>query len=213
MQMVSHFIEGDSENYIDQEKFPDIPLKPLEGYEPCRFTHPTTTSCIKGSFKYFFGSLHRSYKLYIPFNLMVTLLLKRKCKQPLILMKEYLISCTRSSIFLTLYSWITLSSICLFNYIGLNCLNKAGFSGFLCGLSVIAERKPRRIELGLYCFPRAIQIVWNMLKKKKKVKPIPFGEFIFLSGTFGTLFWLYQWEKESINSHHLSLLNFFLGSN
>ena len=213
MQIAPSLISKKSEVYIDPTKFFDISFEPITGYEPCRFIHPSTKSCTLGSILYFAESLPRSLKLYIPFNLAVTLLFKRNFSNPLKMLFDYFISCTKSSLFLTLYSWITKTSICIFNDIGLNWLNIAGFPGFMCGLSVLAERKERRIELALYCLPRGIQIVWNILRKKKKIPFIPYGEFIFLSLTFGTLFSIYQWESSSINRHHLSLLKLLLDVN
>lgn len=211
--MTAHLIEEDENLYIDPEKFPDIPTESLPGYGPCRFSHPKTSSCLLGSFLYFFESLPRSYKLYIPFNLAVSLLFKRRFFPLTKFLTNYAISCTRSSLFLTLYSWITKSSICLLNYIGLNYLNRIGFPGFLCGASVLAERKSRRIELAMYCLPKGIQIVWNILKKKRGIKPIPNGEFLYIPIALGILFWLYQREEKSISSNHLALLKAILGVN
>lgn len=83
----------------------------------------------------------------------------------------------------------------------------------MAGLTVLVESPLRRKELAFYCFPRAIQIGWNILKKKKIVRSVKYGEFAFISCAISTLFYFYQCETSAIQKSHYRFLHRILGSN
>ena len=48
-------------------------------------------------------------------------------------------------------------------------------NGFCGGLCVLLEQKPRRIELAMYCAPRALESFWNQMVKHGRFRNIPYG--------------------------------------
>lgn len=82
----------------------------------------------------------------------------------------------------------------------------------MAGLASAVESHGKRKELALYCFPRALQIGWNMLIKANVVTPIKNGEFIFLSLTVTCLFYMFQNHKEAIPPSHYRFLQRILGA-
>ncbi|CAH7689118.1 hypothetical protein PPACK8108_LOCUS24189 [Phakopsora pachyrhizi] len=53
-----------------------------------------------------------------------------------------------------------------------------GTLGFLTGLSLLWEEPKRRGELALYCAPKALYSLWEVLKARNMVKSFPFGDVI-----------------------------------
>ena len=93
---------------------------------------------------------------------------KKLISAPIPSLKRKTFATIRSAIFLATY---------VFNYkytqcIGRNILKKDIFlmtgpiGGLTSGLSLFLEHKKRRKELALYCIPRALQIVLNMIPKR-----------------------------------------------
>ena len=54
-------------------------------------------------------------------------------------------------------------------------------NGFMGGLSVLLEAKSRRIELAMYCAPRALESFWNSLAKRGLVRNIPYARIALRS--------------------------------
>lgn len=48
--------------------------------------------------------------------------------------------------------------------------------GWMAGLGLFFEQRKRRSELMLYCAPRGLQIVWQLLERKQYIKYIRHGE-------------------------------------
>lgn len=76
-----------------------------------------------------------------------------------------------------------------------------------------AETHVMSIELGLYCLPRALESLWKTLLKNGQVKNIPHGDILLFMASMGTLMTLYQNDKDTINSHYLSVMTRFFGQN
>ena len=47
-------------------------------------------------------------------------------------------------------------------------------NGFMGGLAVLLEHKSRRIELAMYCAPRALESLWNSLAKRGLVRNVAY---------------------------------------
>lgn len=69
------------------------------------------------------------------------------------------------------------------------------------------------LELGLYCLPRGLESFWQTMIKNGKVKNVPYGDVLLFMASMGTLMTLYQNEKDTINSHYLSVMTRFFGQN
>jgi hypothetical protein len=86
-------------------------------------------------------------------------------------------------------------------------------NGFLSGSSVLLETKGRRIELALYCLPRALESLWNLAVLKGYCRRIPFGEVMLFMISMGALMTVYQHEPDVIPSSYEGILLRFFGVN
>lgn len=86
-------------------------------------------------------------------------------------------------------------------------------NGLSAGAMTFIETPGRQLELGLYCLPRALESLWKTMSKNGYVKNIPNGEIALFMLSMGTLMTLYQNEKDTINSHYLSVMTRFFGQN
>ncbi|KAJ3210751.1 hypothetical protein HK099_008183 [Clydaea vesicula] len=80
-------------------------------------------------------------------------------------------------------------------------------------MMVLLEAPGRRLELALYCLPRALESLWNCLVKKGVLRNIRNGELIYFSLSMGVIMTLYQHDPESINDAYRNLMVRFLGIN
>jgi hypothetical protein len=78
---------------------------------------------------------------------------------------------------------------------------------------VLIEQPGRRLELGMYCLPRAIESLWNQLVARKYVRVLPFGEAICFSLSTGALMTLYQTDPGSIHFGYRNFMFRFFGIN
>lgn len=86
-------------------------------------------------------------------------------------------------------------------------------NGLLAGSMVLLEAPGRRLELALYCAPRAVESFWNCGVKAKWWRSIPGGELIYFSLSMGVIMSLYQHDPESIQDGYRKVMVRFLGVN
>lgn len=67
-------------------------------------------------------------------------------------------------------------------------------AAFLAGFSVTLEPENRRSEIALFIMPRFFETLWNWLKRRNMVKPIPGGELIVFAFAMGIINYFYQME-------------------
>lgn len=73
-------------------------------------------------------------------------------------------------------------------------------NGITAGAMVLLEQPGRRLELGMYCLPRAIESFWNSMVAKGYLRQVPLGECIYFSLSTGVLMTLYQNDPGSIHA-------------
>ncbi len=79
---------------------------------------------------------------------------------------------------------------------------------------MIIEQPPsRRLELALYCLPRALESLWRLGVEKKVVRPVPNGELWMFSLTMGVMMTLYQNDVDSISPTFQGVLVRMFGAN
>lgn len=78
---------------------------------------------------------------------------------------------------------------------------------------VLLEAPGRRLELALYCLPRAVECFWNAGVDKKIWKNIKYGEGIYFSIAMGCIMTLYQHDPESIQDGYRKIMVRYLGVN
>eukprot|EP00158_Paraphelidium_tribonemae_P008957 Partr_v1_DN28734_c5_g1_i5_m61741 len=114
--------------------------------------------------------------MYLPLNVGMMLLWRSELlsKDPRKFFGQLLTSSLRSSAFITVFASVAWLPPCYIQRLtGKNWAGSYLLNGFLSGATVVMEYpKSRRLELALYCFPRAVESAWNLLVLKKFVRPI-----------------------------------------
>jgi hypothetical protein len=141
----------------------------------CSVQHPVTSSCYFGAINAFMGEWGRAFRLYAPLNLFMAIIFKGKSllKDPRLSARKIILSTLRSVLFLSLYVTSAWSLPCFFR-------NLAGYeskwmyyvNGLVAGSMVLIEQPGRRLELGMYCLPRAVESLWNSMVNRGIVKNI-----------------------------------------
>jgi len=179
-------------------------------------SHPHTDSCTMGSVHFLMEAMPRSLKLYVPLNVLMGLLFRYKLllKRPDQFLLKTALSSLRSSIFLSLYCANGYFTPCHFRNLLKKDYNFVYYlNGFISGLAVLIEQKPRRLELAMYCLPRALESFWNSLIKWGYVKNIKNGEVIYYSIAMGALMSIYQNEPDNLNSAYRAVMTRIFGVN
>ncbi|KAJ3199207.1 hypothetical protein HDU83_006380 [Entophlyctis luteolus] len=168
-------------------------------YVMCSLQHPAHSSCELGAWHSFKKEWWRAMQLYIPLNAIMTVIFKGSSlmKKPTHNLRQYVVGTARSTLFLTAY--------CTMAWYYVN--------GLLCGATVLIEAPSRRLELGLYCLPRAAESLWNCGVKWGWWKHIPGGEGIYFSLMTGVLMALYQTDPASIHDGYRKVMFRFFGIN
>jgi hypothetical protein len=142
----------------------------------CSMMHPPTSSCFRGMITAFLGESKRAFNLYAPLNVIMTIIFRGTSilKNPKQTISKIAISTLRSVLFLTCYVTAAWSLPCLFRTLS----KKEHWwmyytNGLVAGSMVILEQPGRRLELGMYCLPRAIECLWNSMVNRGLVRNIP----------------------------------------
>ncbi|KAL7317587.1 hypothetical protein PS15m_003925 [Mucor circinelloides] len=227
---VNHLVEDDvnitipegqsSREFISQFVSPNIANainpKMNHKYIMCAIQHPLNDNCATDKFGLFKDELLRSLKLYVPLNVIMLAVFRSKqlTVDPKTVMQKFTISCLRSALFLTMYVVMGLSTPCwLRRLTGTDRPWIYAATGAVAGSMVFIEAPGRQLELGLYCLPRALESLWKTLLKNGQVKNMPHGDILLFMASMGTLMTLYQNDKDTINSHYLSVMTRFFGQN
>ncbi|KAF9112251.1 hypothetical protein BGX27_003724 [Mortierella sp. AM989] len=208
-----------SHNFISEYISPNIativPKDIHHDYQCCAMLHPLY-GCNRHAVDTFTGEFGRAFKMYGTLNLIITLVFqhKRLVKQPLSTAKRYTTSTLRSCLFLATYVLAAFYVPCLSRRVlGRESIFNYFFNGILAGFAVLIEAPGRRMELALYCLPRALETTWKLMTKRGLVKNVPFGDIALFSGSMGVVMAMYQNEPNMINKHYLSVLTRLFGRN
>lgn len=197
--------------------FTDPLIANTHKYEWCAICHPKTTSCTYASMLYAFRCFPKTMKIYLPLNIAMILLWKsdKLLKDPKEYIKRIITSSIRSSTFITVFAAIAWLPPCYLRHLtGTETKLAYLLNGFLSGSTVILEQpKSRRLELALYCFPRALESLWNIMVDKGYVKALPYGEVVLFSLSMGLMMTLYQNEPDVVPSNYESVMVRFFGVN
>ncbi|KAI9179194.1 hypothetical protein H9P43_005856 [Blastocladiella emersonii ATCC 22665] len=217
-----------------------MPLRAGDRFNMCAMIHPDTPSCAGFSAKCFVTSFIRSAKLYAPLNLAMTLVLgsKRARKAPLQTMVRLVTSTVRSSTFLAGYVMTAWTATCIFrNATGTEHISFYLVNGMLSGAWSLIEAPSRRLELGLYCLPRALESLWRALiilgvlprvprdAAERAAMPVAkralatvltdkrVGEPLYFALSTGLLMALYEAEPHIISPGYKNVMTRFFGVN
>jgi hypothetical protein len=64
-------------------------------------------------------------------------------------------------------------------------------AAFISGFTVSLEPEGRRSEIALFIMPRFLETLWNWLKRRRYVKPIPGGELLVFAFAMGIINYFY----------------------
>ncbi|RKP06104.1 hypothetical protein THASP1DRAFT_18904 [Thamnocephalis sphaerospora] len=185
-------------------------------YTMCALKHPWTESCAQHGLQTFLAELGRSAKLYLPLNVTMTLLHARKriLTDPLPQLRRIAKSTFRSSMFLS--SYVVLCFL-------LPCALRRTFkrehtlfyvaNGLAAGFCATIDAPGRRLELGMYCLTRALEILWNGGILKGWWRSIPHGEVAYFALGLGAFMSVYQTSPMTIPSGYRSVMTRFFGVN
>ncbi|ORY50309.1 hypothetical protein BCR33DRAFT_752985 [Rhizoclosmatium globosum] len=168
----------------------------------CSLQHPRHSNCELGALEFFGQEWKRALNLYLPLNAIMTLIFRGTSilKKPGVNLYQYLVSTGRSTLFLSAYCTMAWYSICCFRrFTGKDRMWMYYVNGLLSGSMVLIEAPGRRLELGLYCLPRAIESLWNCGVKWGWWHDIKNGEGLYFSVMTGILMMLYQKDPASIH--------------
>ncbi|KAL2918890.1 hypothetical protein HK105_201724 [Polyrhizophydium stewartii] len=182
----------------------------------CSIFHPHSPHCIDSVTHAFYKEWYRAMALYGPLNLIMTLIFrgKKTITQPVRTLRQIIVSVLRSSLFLTCYVTAAWTLPCLFRTLrGRDEPWMYYINGIVSGAMVMIEVPGRRLELALYCMPRAIESLYNHLVKKGYARHVPFGEAIYFCLSTGVLMTLYQTDPGSIHSGYRKIMYRFFGVN
>ncbi|ETO14299.1 hypothetical protein RFI_23071 [Reticulomyxa filosa] len=141
---------------------------PFVECSPVWHKHPSCTVHNVTDFLYAIG---RSSRMYIPVHFLPPLLFYPKSvlfvfANPTKYLKKKTFNTIVSSIFLAAYQFNIKTTICYVrNLTRSNAWWIPVLGGFFSGLSLFIEHSKRRVELALYCIPRALEIVMRLIRK------------------------------------------------
>nr|KAJ3418899.1 hypothetical protein HK105_007688 [Polyrhizophydium stewartii] len=197
-------------------RFQDRITKHTHEFVMCSFMHPHSSHCFDGVTYTFYKEWYRAMALYGPLNLIMTLIFrgKKTITQPVRTLRQIIVSVIRSSLFLTCYVTAAWTLPCLFRTLrGRDEPWMYYINGIVSGAMVMIEVPGRRLELALYCMPRAIESLYNHLVKKGYARHVPFGEAIYFCLSTGVLMTLYQTDPGSIHHRYRQVMRGFFGVN
>ncbi|XP_031571069.1 transmembrane protein 135-like isoform X2 [Actinia tenebrosa] len=188
-------------------------LTPLSCTDTCyEIAHTWTPSCFEGCFSIFRSIMRESLKIYPPLYLVAAILRKEKFEY---FTQRFFLDVLQSALAIAVngsffVGWVCVVRKCLGKFYFLSMGLLPGFLASVMGINV--ERKERRGILSLYMFNLAIEMIYNVLKKRGYIIPVPYGEVWILCVTSAIMMYLYRSEDGLRRGALKSLIRFFVGS-
>uniref|UniRef100_A0A1I8GNV1 TMEM135_C_rich domain-containing protein n=1 Tax=Macrostomum lignano TaxID=282301 RepID=A0A1I8GNV1_9PLAT len=155
----------------------------LRGFTCYEVGHTWSASCLQAWKDVGFASYRTAFKIYFPLYLLA-MFLKRKNQQKKSKLsqdlKKMFPELLRSTFFLGTNGLTFIVTFCLWRRLvtdSLTLVNTGFLPSFTCSAaSVCFERKPRRSLLAVYMANIAMETIYLMLKTRKLIRPLPYGE-------------------------------------
>ena len=161
-----------------EQSVKNLPFFPASQYHQpiiCGLLHPASPSCSRYHLEFFLECLPRGLRLYLPLNLITGLIFRFKSllKDPGAFFLQWLKASSRSTLFLSSFCTVCYVVVCHARHLfGREIPFMYHLNGFLAGLTIMIESKPKRIEFAMYCLPRAVESLWRLLVQKGAVRNI-----------------------------------------
>lgn len=175
--------------------------------------HYHLESCTTHNVKEWVGGLGRAIQIYLPVHLLPALIFKFKRLQqnPLSTTARITYAALCSSAFLTSYQTAMKLTVCTIrNTFKKDYVAESWMGGLMTGLSLFFEDPKRRFELMLYCVPRALDILWQILKRRGLVRYVKHSEVVLFCLSMSLIM---SRPPEHFKPTYLSILRFLFGRN
>ncbi|KAJ2819117.1 hypothetical protein IWW50_005575 [Coemansia erecta] len=182
----------------------------------CGLFHPHTTSCTHGAVSAFLRGFPFAMRMYVPLNVMMKLIFQggQLAKDPLSVLRKIIKSSMRSSLFFSLMTTSVMQVPCAVRaLLGRETKMAYVVAGIVGGLAVLVEAQPRHIELGMYCFLRAMLMAWDVGLKKGLWRSVRHGEVALLSVSMGVLMSIFQNDPTTFSLTYRSIVTRVFGKN
>ncbi|TPX32943.1 hypothetical protein SeMB42_g07554 [Synchytrium endobioticum] len=182
----------------------------------CSLQHPETPSCRKSAIKFFLAEYYRASQLYAPLNIITTLVFRPRAmiRTPIKTMIHFLFTTARSAFFLACFCATGWTSLCAMRrHLGKDAPWMYVVNGLMAGTTVLLEARSRRLELAMYCLPRALESFYRCGVEWGWWRYLLGGERLYFCLSTGILMLLYQHDPESIPETYRNLFTRFLGAN
>lgn len=162
---------------------------------PCALNHFGHDSCLIANLSSLLGTMVMMAPTYAILHLVPALIFRSKVlrQSPISFIASIIKKTISSALFLGTYASVVQNCFCipslLYEKFGIAVRGARfyGLIGFCAGVSLFWEEPKRRGELALYCAPKALYSSWAVLKSKKLVPNIIFGDILVSSIGCGML--------------------------
>lgn len=187
---------------------------PRNGFLDCVVNHPDCGShCSMNSYKRLRNGFLSSLLIYLPVHFLPLIFWRfgaLKNKPAEMILKTALAS-ARSAAFLGTYISLIWSSVCLVrNLVKDDTIYGPMLGSFMCGLSLLIEKKSRRLELALYCFPRAMGSLALKAERNHLLPVIPGFETFLFAVSSGAFLYFFEHEPDVMKPTFVSFLRWLL---
>jgi len=191
--------------------------KPVVDMIPVEALHPHTSSSILATFQSFVGTAQRILPVYLSLTLVPAVVLRTNTvlKDPAGVLAKSIFSAARSTAFLATFCSSYMAQACLQRHIFQRMKwkdNKITYwvAGLFSSLAVLMEKKNRRSELALYCFPRAADSIFLILNDHRLMFTIPYGQLVLFCSSMSAIMFFYENHVKTVSPLVAKLLNRFL---
>jgi len=80
-------------------------------------------------------------------------------------------------------------------------------AGIISAFSIFIEKDDKRTDLALYCLPRAIDSLFQVLVKNQRIRGVKYGEGFLFSFSLAIIMYCYEHEPDSLSSFLKSVLS------
>mmetsp|Transcript_28858 Transcript_28858/g.94322 ORF Transcript_28858/g.94322 Transcript_28858/m.94322 type:complete len:460 (-) Transcript_28858:811-2190(-) len=189
---------------------------PTHPRKSCDFLHPGQ-GCHEHFAKHMIGGFGRALPVYAAVYLAPAVAVhgKRLAREPQRILSKAILGAGRSSLFLATYCALAWYALCLNQRVrGRLAYPELVGACAAAGLSTLIEKKSRRLELGLYCMARALEVSWEaeMLRRGRRGSAVPRVDLFAFSLSVGGIYYCLRTERDIFKSKYLHVLDWVYGN-
>mmetsp|Transcript_12483 Transcript_12483/g.45513 ORF Transcript_12483/g.45513 Transcript_12483/m.45513 type:complete len:520 (+) Transcript_12483:191-1750(+) len=179
---------------------------------PCEVLHPQTPECWRHCIWSAFQAFQRTFPVHFPIFLVPFCIFnhKRALAKPIHTLSTAAVSAVRSSTFLGLFVGLYMCTVCVQrNTMKRDHKSLYYIAGMVAGLAIAVEKPSRRQELTLYVLPRALDSLYMLLRDRKLLAAVPYGEAFLFCACGGGLLAFWEREKHNVSPLVRSIVDHF----